>query len=92
MQDHYAALGIASDATLNEIRTAFRQKASIYHPDKNPSKDAAALFRMVQKAYETLSDQESREAYDDNRRRSLLENPIETATVLWTNYLEEVLK
>jgi DnaJ-class molecular chaperone len=46
----------------------------------------------VKKAYETLSDDDAREAYDDNRRRSLLESPIETATSLWSNYLENVLK
>lgn len=92
MQDHYVTLGLASDSTLADIKKSFRQKASLYHPDKNPSKDAAQLFRAVQEAYEILSDESKREAYDDNRRRSLLDSPLETAQKLWQHYLQEVLK
>jgi curved DNA-binding protein CbpA len=41
----------------------------------------------VQQAYEVLSDADKREAYDDNRRRNLLDSPIDTARVIWTDYL-----
>ncbi|GAB3365754.1 MULTISPECIES: DnaJ domain-containing protein [Giesbergeria] len=91
MTDHYAALGLGSDASLADIKKAFRQKASFYHPDKNPAPDAAARFRAVQQAYEVLSDPEERQAYDDNRRRNLLDDPLETAQAIWQSYFQQVL-
>ncbi len=92
MQDHYAALGLSSAATLADIKKAFRQLAALHHPDRNPAPDAAARFRAVQHAYEVLGDAERREAYDTNRQRNLLDNPLETATTLWSEYLDRVLR
>lgn len=92
MQDHYAALGLSPAATLAEIKKAFRLRASQYHPDRNTSPDASQLFRAVQTAYEVLADDERRKAYDDNRRRGLLDSPIDTAREIWHNYLLEALK
>lgn len=92
MTDHYAALGLASSATLADVKKAFRQKASFYHPDKNDADDAAERFRAVQEAYEVLSSNAKRQAYDDNRRRNLLDSPIDTAREIWQNYFYTVLK
>ena len=91
MTDHYTALGLASDASLADIKKAFRQKASLYHPDRNSAADAPARFRAVQEAYDVLSDDGKRQAYDDNRRRNLLDNPAETAREIWTSYFASVL-
>ena len=88
--DHYAALGLGSHASLADIKKAFRQKASFYHPDKNPAPDAAARFRAVQQAYEVLSDPEQRQAYDDNRRRNLLDDPLATAQEIWQAYFKNL--
>jgi DnaJ-class molecular chaperone len=88
MKDHYTALGLSSSATLADIKKAFRQKASQYHPDRNTDADAPARFRAVQEAYEMLSDDAQRLAYDDNRRRNLLDNPAETARDIWQAYFE----
>jgi len=74
VSEHYAALGLKSDATLADIKRAFRQKASLFHPDRNSDPDAPALFRQVQEAYDVLSDTDKRQTYDDNRRRGLLDN------------------
>ena len=84
--EHYAALGLSSDASLAEIKKAFRQKASQYHPDRNTAPDAPARFRAVQEAYEVLSDTTRRQAYDDNRRRNLLDDPAQTARDIWAQY------
>lgn len=92
MQDHYAALGLSSAATLADIKKAFRLRASQYHPDRNASPDAPQLFRAVQTAYEVLSDDDRRKTYDDNRRRGLLDDPLDTARSIWHNYLNEALK
>jgi len=91
MTDHYTALGLNSAATLGDIKKAFRQKASFYHPDRNAADDAAARFRQVQEAYDVLSDADRRQAYDDNRRRNLLDNPLETAQEIWRTYVKSVV-
>ena len=92
MKDNYAILGVASNAPLSEIKTAYRKLASQLHPDKNPSNDAPAKFRTIQEAYEILSDVDKRRAYDENRRRGLLDSPIETAREIWQYYLDGILK
>jgi DnaJ-class molecular chaperone len=86
--DHYTTLGLSSAATLSDIKKAFRQQASFWHPDKNAAADASARFRAVQQAYDVLSDADKRQAYDDNRRRSLLDNPIDTAHEIWAAYFK----
>jgi DnaJ-class molecular chaperone len=91
MTDHYTALGLDSAATLADIKKAFRLKASFWHPDKNASAEAPERFRAVQQAYEVLSDADKRQAYDDNRRRSLLDSPIDTARVIWADYFNPLL-
>jgi DnaJ-class molecular chaperone len=91
VSEHYAALGLKSDATLSDIKKAFRQKASQFHPDRNTAEDAAARFREVQEAYDVLSDDDKRKAYDDNRRRNLLDDPAQTAREIWQGYFQQVL-
>ena len=92
MTDHYSTLGLSSAATLADVKKAFRQQASFWHPDKNAAPEAAARFRAVQQAYEVLSDADKRQAYDDNRRRNLLDSPIETAQEIWRNYFNPLMK
>jgi len=91
MTDHYTALGVSSAAMLADIKKAFRQQASFWHPDKNSAPLAADRFRAVQTAYEVLSDPDKRQAYDDNRRRNLLDSPIDTAKEIWTPYFKTVI-
>ena len=91
MTDHYSTLGLSSAATLADIKKAFRQKASFYHPDRNAALDAAAQFRAVQEAYDVLSDADKRQAYDDNRRRSLLDSPLDTAKEIWQAYFKPLV-
>lgn len=61
---HYEALGVASDATADEIKRAYRKMARKYHPDVNPGAEADAKFKAAGAAYEVLSDPEKRAAYD----------------------------
>ncbi|AVO42480.1 DnaJ domain-containing protein [Simplicispira suum] len=89
-EDHYSALGLPATATLADIKKAFRQKASFYHPDRNAASDAAARFGAVQQAYDVLSDPERRQQYDDNRRRNLLDDPLETASEIWQAYVKRM--
>ena len=91
VSEHYAALGLKSDATLADFKRAFPQKASQFHPDRNTAEDAPARFREVQEAYDVLSNEDKRKAYDDNRRRNLLDDPAQTAREIWTAYFQQVL-
>ena len=91
MKDHYAALGVSSAATSAEIKKAFRQQAALHHPDRNAADGAAARFRAVQEAYEILSDDARRVSYVDNRRRNLLDDPLETASELRTSYFNRLI-
>ena len=91
MSDHYSTLGLNSAATLADVKKAFRQKAAFYHPDRNAAADAAARFRAVQEAYDVLQDPEKRQTYDDNRRRSLLDDPLATAQEIWQAYFKPLV-
>ena len=91
MTDHYSALGLAAHASLADNKQPFRQKASFYPPDKTDAPDAAQRFAAVQKAYEVLSDEAARQAYDDIRRRNLLDDPLQTAQEIWQTYTHNIL-
>ncbi len=92
MKDYYFVLGVAQSASLADIKKAFRIKAAEFHPDRNSSELAPAKFHAVKEAYDVLSDEAARTAYDENRRRNLLESPIETATEVWQNYISGVIQ
>lgn len=91
MKDYYRIIGLPPTATLTEIKGAYRKRASALHPDRNPSEKAHADFQQLQEAYEVLSDAPKRQAYDDHRRRSLIDNPLDTAHDIWSAYLKETL-
>ncbi len=91
VKDHYASLGVSSAASLADIKKAFRQQASLHHPDRNDDPGAPARFRSVQEAYGVLSDDNKRQAYDDNRRRNLLDSPIDTAREIWQTYFNRLI-
>jgi curved DNA-binding protein len=63
-KDYYAIMGVARDATQDEIKRAYRKLARKYHPDVSKEKDAEARFKEVGEAYEVLKDAEKRAAYD----------------------------
>ncbi|MGL5317555.1 MAG: DnaJ domain-containing protein, partial [Bacteroidales bacterium] len=64
-RDYYEVLGIAKNATADEIKKAYRKKAIQFHPDKNPgNKEAEEKFKEAAEAYEVLSDDNKRARYD----------------------------
>ncbi len=66
--DHYKVLGIARDATLPEVKQAYRRCVKYCHPDRNPSPKAATVFHVVHEAYCVLSDTDQRARYDERLR------------------------
>ncbi|KAJ7087530.1 hypothetical protein B0H15DRAFT_842327 [Mycena belliarum] len=68
--DLYAILEVSENASAEEIKRAYRKKALVHHPDKNPNDVEAATkrFNRVSEAYETLSDTNRRSDYDTTRQ------------------------
>jgi hypothetical protein len=64
MKNYYEVLGLSATATDHEIKHVFRRLAIAYHPDKNPTPEAEAIFKEVNEAYETLGDPTKRIFYD----------------------------
>jgi len=63
--DYYEVLGVKRDASPDELKRAFRQKARKYHPDLNKgSKEAEEKFKEVNEAYQILSDPQKKAQYD----------------------------
>jgi len=63
-KDYYQTLGVARDATAEDIKKAFRKLARRYHPDLSKEPDAEARMKEVNEANAVLSDPEKRAAYD----------------------------
>ncbi|NWR38859.1 DJC21 protein, partial [Tachuris rubrigastra] len=73
MKCHYEVLGMRRDATEEELKRAYRRLALRWHPDKNleNAEEAAEQFKLIQAAYDVLSDPQER-AWYDNHREALL--------------------
>ena len=68
--DHYTLLGVRNDASLREIRRAYRRLARRHHPDLNPRADAPERFAELAQAYSVLTDPVRRAHYDRARQHS----------------------
>ena len=70
MKDYYQILGVAENASQEDIKNAFRKLAFKYHPDKNPGneKQAEEKFKEINEAYSILGDAGKRQQYDFARK------------------------
>ena len=98
VQDYYQILGVARNASEEEIKNVYRKLALIYHPDKNPSAGAVEKFKQIRNAYDVLSNPQKRRMYDSRGAGSMpnsgqgdqeQDKPIEQD--VWVS-LEEVAK
>ena len=73
MRCHYDVLGVKRDANGDELKRAYRKLVLQHHPDKNPDniEESTEVFRIVQQAYEVLSDPQERAFYDKHREAIL---------------------
>lgn len=64
-EDYYKTLGVAKGVSADELKKAYRKLAMQYHPDRNPNNpEAEKKFKEIAEAYEILSDDQKRAAYD----------------------------
>ena len=79
-KDYYKILGVKRSATASEIKKAYRKLSLKYHPDKNSAPDAQEKFAELSVAYDTLSDPEKREIYNQGGeeavKQQLLLSPL----------------
>ncbi|XP_052776271.1 dnaJ homolog subfamily C member 21-like [Mya arenaria] len=73
MKCHYEVLGVPCDASADDLKKSYRKLALKWHPDKNPENidECTQQFRLVQQAYEVLSDTQERAWYDKHREQIL---------------------
>ncbi|XP_053159714.1 dnaJ homolog subfamily C member 21 [Hemicordylus capensis] len=78
MKCHYEVLGVKREASDEELKRAYRRLALRWHPDKNLEKaeEAAEQFKLIQAAYDVLSDPQER-AWYDNHREALLKGGVD---------------
>ena len=67
--DHYKILNIPENATIDDIKKAFRNLAKEFHPDKNKSIDANTRFREIFESYEILKDKITKEIFNEQRKK-----------------------
>ena len=106
MIDYYKVLGVKSNASQAEIKSAYRKLARKSHPDLNPDSEAGRQFALLSKAYHTLIDPQERAYYDEklsaqkNRSYSILDsnNPHAkrarnlAVQAKWDRLVDEVLE
>ncbi len=83
MENLYNILGIAPNATPDEIKKRYRAMAMRFHPDRNSDEGAQARFNAIQKAYEVLSDAQLRKDYDQKFNDRIVLDAEAEAYELW---------
>ncbi|RSZ56048.1 DnaJ domain-containing protein [Massilia atriviolacea] len=83
MDNLYTTLGVAPNATDDEIKKVYRSLAMRFHPDRNDAPGAEVRFKSITKAYEILSDPAKREEYNQSVNHRIIIDAEEEAFALW---------
>lgn len=68
-KDYYEILEVSPEASLEEIKQAYRSQSLKWHPDRNKDKDTTAIMQDINEAYSILKDAEKRQRYDKEYKR-----------------------
>lgn len=92
-RDFYEILGIPKNASMDDIKSAFRKLARQYHPDVSKESDAEEKFKEINEAYGVLSDPQKRARYDQFGRAGLgdMGGMPDYATMDFNDIFEEIL-
>ncbi len=83
MENLYAILGVAPNASDDEIKKIYRSLAMRYHPDRNDAPGAEVRFKSITKAYEILSDWVKRDEYNQSVNHRIIIDAEAEAFALW---------
>ena len=83
MENLYNVLGVAPNATDDEIKKVYRSLAMRYHPDRNDAPGAEVRFKGITKAYEILSDPVKRDEYNQSVNHRIVLDAEAEAYELW---------
>ncbi len=83
MENLYTILGIAPNASDDEIKKVYRSLAMRFHPDRNSAPGAEVRFKSITKAYEILSDPAKRAEYDQSVNHRIIIDTEAEAYSLW---------
>ncbi len=78
MVNYYKDLGLNRYATSNDIRTAYKRLALLWHPDRNKAKDAEEKFKKIKRAHDVLIDENQRREYDQQQQKIRVERATNT--------------
>jgi len=79
-KDYYSILELEPCATQDEVRSAFRRLALVFHPDQSKDPEATPKMQLLNEAYEVLSDQDKRERYDQERIAPPVQEPVQKSS------------
>ena len=83
MENLYNVLGVAPNATDDDIKKVYRSLAMRYHPDRNDAAGAEVRFKSITKAYDILSDPQKRDQYNQSVNHRIILDAEAEAFELW---------
>jgi len=83
MENLYNVLGIAPNASDEDIKKVYRALAMRFHPDRNAAPGAEMRFKSISKAYEILGDPVKRDEYNQSVNHRIITDPDAEAYALW---------
>ena len=88
MENPYNILGVATTATTEEIKKAYRSLAMRHHPDRNAHAGSEVRFNAIKQAYELLSDPKKRAEYNQSLNNRIIIDSEHEARALWHSLFE----
>lgn len=88
-KDFFKILGVSREATLSEIKSAYRKLALKHHPDKSGHAKAHEHFKEINEAYKVLSDPVKRREYVEGEKAAITDDPLAFANKLWNDILKK---